>query len=35
LTVEGGEMDAVLRFVEAGLGVAIVPTSPLNGDRNG
>ncbi|MFC5286207.1 LysR family transcriptional regulator [Actinokineospora guangxiensis] len=25
LAVEGGEMDAVLRFVEAGLGVAVVP----------
>src|SRR5689334_12311796 len=24
--VEGGEMDAVLRFVEAGLGVAVVPS---------
>ena len=23
--VEGGEMDAVLRFVEAGSGVAVVP----------
>ncbi|AHH96557.1 LysR family transcriptional regulator [Kutzneria albida] len=27
--VEGGEMDAVLRFVEAGLGVAIVPSTVL------
>ncbi|MBO0881592.1 MAG: LysR family transcriptional regulator [Mycobacterium sp.] len=27
--VEGGEMDAVLRFVEAGLGVAIVPSMVL------
>jgi DNA-binding transcriptional LysR family regulator len=26
LTVEGGEMDAVLQMVRAGLGVAIVPT---------
>lgn len=25
ITVEGGEMDAVLRFVERGLGVAVVP----------
>ncbi len=24
--VEGGEMDAVLRFVEAGLGLAVVPS---------
>ncbi|CAM3656850.1 LysR family transcriptional regulator [Kibdelosporangium persicum] len=29
LAVEGGEMDAVLRFVEAGLGVAIVPSMVL------
>jgi DNA-binding transcriptional LysR family regulator len=29
LSVEGGEMDAVLRFVEAGLGVAIVPSMVL------
>jgi DNA-binding transcriptional LysR family regulator len=29
--VEGGEMDAVLRFVEAGLGVAVVPTMVLEG----
>ncbi|WP_283135540.1 LysR family transcriptional regulator [Rhizohabitans arisaemae] len=27
--VEGGEMDAVLRFVEAGLGVAVVPSMVL------
>ncbi|WP_030429148.1 LysR family transcriptional regulator [Allokutzneria albata] len=27
--VEGGEMDAVLRFVEAGLGLAIVPSMVL------
>jgi DNA-binding transcriptional LysR family regulator len=27
--VEGGEMDAVLRFVEAGLGVALVPSMVL------
>ena len=30
-SVEGGEMDAVLRFVEAGLGVAIVPSMVLAG----
>ncbi len=29
LTVEGGEMDAVLRFVEAGLGLAVVPSMVL------
>lgn len=29
--VEGGEMDAVLGFVEAGLGVAVVPTMVLEG----
>jgi len=29
--VEGGEMDAVLRFVEAGLGVAVVPSTVLEG----
>ncbi|MGX7824795.1 LysR family transcriptional regulator [Actinokineospora sp. 24-640] len=29
LAVEGGEMDAVLRFVEAGLGVAVVPSLVL------
>ncbi|MEY9215390.1 LysR family transcriptional regulator [Thermobifida halotolerans] len=29
LAVEGGEMDAVLRFVEAGLGVAVVPSMVL------
>jgi DNA-binding transcriptional LysR family regulator len=29
--VEGGEMDAVLRFVETGLGVAIVPSTVLAG----
>jgi DNA-binding transcriptional LysR family regulator len=29
--VEGGEMDAVLRFVEAGLGVALVPSMVLSG----
>ncbi len=33
-TVEGGEMDAVLRFVEAGLGVAVVPSMVL-ADRLG
>jgi DNA-binding transcriptional LysR family regulator len=27
--VEGGEMDAVLAFVEAGLGVALVPSMVL------
>jgi DNA-binding transcriptional LysR family regulator len=30
-SVEGGEMDAVLRFVEAGLGVAVVPSVVLPG----
>jgi DNA-binding transcriptional LysR family regulator len=30
-SVEGGEMDAVLRFVEAGLGVAVVPSMALAG----
>ncbi|WP_046471053.1 LysR family transcriptional regulator [Allosalinactinospora lopnorensis] len=29
LAVEGGEMDAVLRFVEAGLGIAVVPSMVL------
>jgi DNA-binding transcriptional LysR family regulator len=29
--VEGGEMDAVLRFVEIGLGVAVVPSMVLAG----
>jgi DNA-binding transcriptional LysR family regulator len=29
--IEGGEMDAVLRFVEAGLGPAIVPSMVLGG----
>ncbi|PRY01945.1 LysR family transcriptional regulator [Allonocardiopsis opalescens] len=29
--VEGGEMDAVLRFVEAGLGLAVVPSMALAG----
>ncbi|RVX44664.1 DNA-binding transcriptional LysR family regulator [Nonomuraea polychroma] len=29
--VQGGEMDAVLRFVEAGLGVAVVPSMVLDG----
>jgi DNA-binding transcriptional LysR family regulator len=29
--VQGGEMDAVLRFVEAGLGVAVVPSRVLDG----
>lgn len=31
LAVEGGEMDAVLRFVEVGLGVAVVPSLVLPG----
>lgn len=34
LAVDGGEMDAVLRFVEAGLGVAVVPSMVL-GTRPG
>ncbi|MCW2900600.1 MAG: transcriptional regulator, LysR family [Streptosporangiaceae bacterium] len=29
--VEGGEMDAVLRFVESGLGLAVVPSMVLAG----
>jgi DNA-binding transcriptional LysR family regulator len=29
--VEGGEMDAVLRFVEAGMGLALVPSMVLSG----
>jgi DNA-binding transcriptional LysR family regulator len=29
LALEGGEMDAVLRFAEAGLGLAVVPTMVL------
>ncbi|MFW5416502.1 LysR family transcriptional regulator [Nocardiopsis sp. CNT-189] len=29
MAVEGGEMDAVLRFVEAGLGIAVVPSMVL------
>ncbi|MBG6087257.1 LysR substrate-binding domain-containing protein [Actinomadura viridis] len=29
--VEGGEMDAVLRFVEVGLGIAVVPSMVLAG----
>lgn len=29
--VEGGEMDAVLRFTEAGLGIAVVPSMVLDG----
>src|SRR5699024_9807899 len=29
LAVEGGEMDAVLRFVEVGLGLAVVPSMVL------
>ncbi|MFG1700796.1 LysR family transcriptional regulator [Nonomuraea sp. NPDC049309] len=31
LAVQGGEMDAVLRFVEAGLGIAVVPSMVLDG----
>jgi DNA-binding transcriptional LysR family regulator len=31
LSVDGGEMDAVLRFVETGLGVAVVPGTVLAG----
>jgi DNA-binding transcriptional LysR family regulator len=31
--VEGGEMDAVLSFVAAGVGVAIVPSTVVAGDR--
>lgn len=31
LAVEGGEMDAVLRFVEAGLGIAVVPEMVVAG----
>jgi len=30
-SIEGGEMDAVLRFVEAGLGLAVVPSVVLPG----
>ncbi len=30
-SVEGGELDAVLRFVEAGLGIAVVPAMVLEG----
>ena len=29
--VEGGEMDAVLRFTEAGLGIAVLPSMVLDG----
>ena len=29
--IEGGEMDAVLSFVEAGLGIAVVPSMVLQG----
>lgn len=32
--IEGGEMDAVLSFVEAGLGVAVVPSMVLPGRPN-
>lgn len=31
--VVGGELDAILRFVEAGLGVAVVPSMVLDGRR--
>ena len=31
--VEGGEMDAVLRFVQAGLGAAVVPSMVVAGRR--
>lgn len=31
LAIEGGEMDAVLSFVEAGLGIALVPSTVLPG----
>ncbi|MFI2372739.1 LysR family transcriptional regulator [Streptomyces sp. NPDC018833] len=34
-TVEGGEMDAVLGFVRAGLGVAVVPSMVAEGARGG
>lgn len=34
LAVEGGEMDAVLRFVEAGLGLAVVPSMVLKNRPN-
>ena len=35
IAVEGGEMDALLRMVECGLGVAIVPSLVLAGGRPG
>lgn len=35
IAVEGGEMDALLRMVERGLGVAIVPSLVLAGGRPG
>jgi len=35
IAVEGGEMDAVLRMVERGLGVAIVPSLVLAGGHPG
>lgn len=35
IAVEGGEMDAVLRMVESGLGVAVVPSLVLVGGRPG
>ena len=35
IAVEGGEMDAVLRMVERGLGVAVVPSVVLVGGRPG
>jgi DNA-binding transcriptional LysR family regulator len=31
--IEGGEMDAVLEFVRAGIGVAVVPSTVVVGDR--
>lgn len=34
IAVEGGEMDAVLRMVERGLGIAIVPSLVLGGHPN-
>jgi DNA-binding transcriptional LysR family regulator len=31
VAVEGGELDAVLSFVEAGLGIAVVPSMVVEG----
>jgi DNA-binding transcriptional LysR family regulator len=31
VAVEGGELDAVLSFVEAGLGIAVVPSMVVDG----